>query len=192
MERGRTPIQYRVNAGAIPLSHWTRDTEIGGGRLIGEVCHFIDFASFITEAEPTRVTAVRPSTSDEDMLLTLEMTDGSVASIAYVTQGGASLPKELIEVHRSGLSGVLENFQVLELHGRSGRPKTRKGGQDKGHASQMAGWVESLKSGEPQISFRSLVATTLATFAAEESITRGNAVELDVDSVLALADPLEG
>ena len=181
---GAYSIQYRVNAGALPANHWTRDRAIGGGRLIGEVCHFIDFISFLTSAEPKRVRAVHPPTADEDLHLTLEMTDGSVASIAYVAQGGASLPKEWIEVHRSGRSGVLDNFRALALHGSSGRPKKRKRGQDKGHRALMAGWVESLRGGQPLISFRSIVATTLATFAAEESIKSGRVVELDVDHVL--------
>ena len=131
---------------------------------------------------------MHPPTSDEDVHLTLEMTDGSVASIAYVTQGGASLAKEWVEVHRSGRSGVLDNFRALELHGASGRPKIQRGRQDKGHKDQMACWVESLKSGQPPISFRSIVATTLATFATEESIKSGRVIELDVDRVLDPTD----
>jgi predicted dehydrogenase/threonine dehydrogenase-like Zn-dependent dehydrogenase len=142
---GRAPLTliYRVNAGLLDRKHWLNDPDEGGGRLLGEGCHFIDFASWLVGARPTRVSAVarpgdgEPLASAQSFIVTLDYADGSIATVVYAANGSSRLPKELVEAHGGGRSAVLDDFRSLELHGPSGSKRERARGADKGHVEQL-------------------------------------------------------
>ncbi|MDP4200863.1 MAG: bi-domain-containing oxidoreductase [Bacteroidota bacterium] len=176
-------IFYRVNAGPLPRSHWTQDETEGGGRIIGEGCHFIDTATYLVgDAAPRSVFAKSISTGRADSVdldtvsITIDYEDGSVASILYLANGDKSLPKEEIQVFSNGRTAIMKNFTELELWDGSGKPKTESG-SGKGHAEEVKAFLASFtRSGEGPIPFDSLLATTLVTFAARESLATGEVV----------------
>lgn len=173
--RGPLAVQYRCNAGQIPADHWLAATE-EGGRIIGEGCHFFDFFQYLTDSEPISVYAVAPGegTCADETQATVRYRDGSVCQLVYTTQGPASFSKERIEVFAGGRACVLEDFRQLWLHGETGRPKHRRLLRaDKGHAAELAAFVEALRTGRAMpISPESLLSTTLLSLAAVESCRR--------------------
>ncbi len=136
-------IAIRVNAGPLPEDHWLNDPDDGGGRLLGEGCHFVDLACWLAGSIPTAVQAtVKPLKGEAipaagRFAVTLGFGDGSLATILYTDQGAAGLPKEMVEAHAGGRSGLLDDFRSLELY--DGRSRQKVGGrrQDKGHAAQF-------------------------------------------------------
>jgi predicted dehydrogenase/threonine dehydrogenase-like Zn-dependent dehydrogenase len=185
---GPAVVHYRVNAGFLPKSHWTQDPVEGGGRIVGEACHFVDFVQYLTGAVPIRVAAssVRSGnereTDADSVAITLTMSDGSIGSILYVALGDKRLPKERCEVFADGAAGVLDDFRTCTVY-RNGREERLKGGaQDKGHAAEVAAFVEAVRAGTAApIPLDSLVATTLASFAAVESLRTNTPVDLADD-----------
>jgi predicted dehydrogenase/threonine dehydrogenase-like Zn-dependent dehydrogenase len=175
---------YRINAGAIPLNHWTQDPAQGGGRIIGEGCHFIDFLTFLAGAAPVSVTAqALPDNGryrQDNALLTLTFPDGSLGSIAYLAHGDKSFPKERVEVFRGGRVAVLDDFRRLETI-QDGRRRTYQSrlGQDKGHRGAWTAFLQAVKAGgQPPIPYEELVGVTRATFAAMQSLADGQPVKL--------------
>lgn len=175
-------IFYRINAGPLPRSHWTQDDIEGGGRIIGEGCHFIDTATYLTgDALPRTVFAKSISTGRADAVdhdtvsITIEYEDGSVATIMYLANGDKTLPKEELQVFSGGRTAIMKNFTELELWTGSGKSKTETG-SGKGHAEEVKAFIASLKGGGAPIPFDSLMATTLATFAAKESLATGEVI----------------
>ena len=134
-------MHYRVNAGALPAAHWLHDPERGGGRIIGEACHFIDFLTYLCGFLPVNVSASGlPSTGDyieDNVMLTLTFEDGSVGTVSYLANGDRSLPKERFEVFQDGRVGIMDDFRRLEwiADGRKRTFKTRLR-QDKGHQAE--------------------------------------------------------
>jgi polar amino acid transport system substrate-binding protein len=174
---------YRINAGFLPLDHWTQDLEQGGGRIIGEVCHFIDLIGYLNSSRLISVYA--QSLPDlgkyrmDNLAVTLRYEDGSVGSLIYAANGDKSLAKEYLEVYCQGKVAILRDFRELSLIF-NGKSKIQKSaGQDKGHKNEMAAWVGAISSGgtEP-IPFQEAVETTRATFALIQSIKSGDAVRL--------------
>lgn len=166
---GRGPIvaSYRVNAGSLPPGHWLNDAEVGGGRIIGEGCHFVDFLAFLTgDAAIDSVEARcagRPQGPAEDVVIQLGFSDGSVGQILYTAKGDPALGKERVEAHAGGASVVLDDFRSLETVTGGKRRKLTTGG--KGHAEEIAALVAAVKAGGPSpIPLASLLATTRATF----------------------------
>lgn len=176
-------IFYRVNAGPIPASNWTQDEEIGGGRIIGEVCHFIDTAAYLAnDSLPKSVTAKHISTGRADSVdhdtisITLDYEDGSVATILYIANGDKTLPKEEIQVFSGGRTAIMKNFTELEFYRGSGKPNVTAG-QGKGHKEEVEAFLSSIKNGTSSpIPFDSMLATTLVTFAIHESLSTGETV----------------
>jgi polar amino acid transport system substrate-binding protein len=177
---GPMTIVYRVNAGQLPADHWTHDGTEGGGRIVGEVCHFIDFVQFLTGALPERVTATgvpqaqSAALVDDSVVISLSMSDGSVASIVYTASGDNSVPKEHVEVFCDRSVARIDDFKrgVFIRGGKS----ARLGGnnQDKGHAAEISAFLDAVRSGgDAPISLDSLVGTSLACFAALESASSG-------------------
>jgi predicted dehydrogenase len=170
---------YRVSAGAIPAESWIHDPAIGGGRIIGEVCHFIDLAAYLAGAPPISVhcQGVAPGTSarnDDNVLVTVGFGDGSLCTIAYVASGDASAGKERLEVMGDGASAVLEDFRVLELRRAGKRRVIHKLMQDKGHAAEMQAFVAAIRNGGAfPIDLPTLAAVSRATFAAMDSLHDG-------------------
>ena len=162
-------IQYRVNAGYLPKTHWTHDPVEGGGRILGEVCHFVDLIQYLTDAEPIRVYAEAISSRSQNLInsdnvsITLNFSDGSLGVITYVALGDGALGKERIEVFGSNAAAIVDDFRCAEFYGNSRRVK-RVRGKGKGHREEVQEFIEALLAGEPSpISFNSLVLTTLTT-----------------------------
>jgi predicted dehydrogenase/NADPH:quinone reductase-like Zn-dependent oxidoreductase len=180
----RAPLvmAYRVNAGAVAPTAWVVDPVQGGGRLIGEVCHMVDVLVDLTGAPVVSVFAqAAASVSADDVLLTLRFGDGSLGTIVYASGGDRSLPKESLEVLGGGVAAVLDDFRTLRLH--SGGKTTRLGGQlssqDKGHAAELAAFLEAVRSGKASpINPEDAAHVTRVTFAAVESIRAGLPVDL--------------
>ncbi len=169
--------RYRVNAGAIPAAHWTRDPEVGGGRIVGEACHFLDLLAFVAGAPIARVFAER--VGEDGAAAMLRFGDGSTATMEYVTAGDPSIPKEHLEVHWEGTSHVLDDFRSLARHADGRRREVWSGSQDKGHAAEIAAFVRAVAKGEASpVPFDEAAAATRATFAVLDSIATGAAVDL--------------
>ena len=142
----RRPVEllYRVNAGPLEPDHWLNDLDEGGGRLLGEGCHFVDFACWVVGSLPEHVScAIRPEpgvplASAQSFTLTLDFADGSLASVVYAASGSTALGKEYVEAHSGGRSAVLDDFRSLELLAGRRRRRFGRRSQDKGHARQMA------------------------------------------------------
>ena len=181
---GALVIQIRVNAGPIPADSWIHDPASGGGRLLGEVCHFIDLAQALAGARIERVHAAAVGLPDpasrlrDNLCLSLELTDGSVASIAYTSKGDVALGKERIEVFGGGVSAVIDDFRITTVL-RRGRAEQHKTRQDKGHAEELRRFIAMVTAGgEPPIALDDLRSASLGTIAALESLTLGAAVEV--------------
>jgi predicted dehydrogenase len=165
---------YRVNAGAIPLNHWTQDPEIGGGRIIGEACHFIDFITFLVGESPVSVTThALPDGGryrEDNVSMTFTFPDGSVGVVDYLANGDKSFPKERIEVFCGGTAAVLDDFVSLQTV-ENGKKKLSKGTQNKGWREETAAFVEAIQDGnEPPIPYEHLIGVTKSMFAAVESL----------------------
>ena len=174
---------YRINAGYIPLNHWTHDPEQGGGRIVGEGCHFIDFITFLVGAAPVSVSAVALPDSgkyrEDNVSMTFTFPDGSVGVVDYLANGDKSFPKERVEVFCGGRIAVLDDFRKLELV-HDGRRKTVKTAQDKGWKDEWVAFAKAIREGGgPPIPYEQLVGVTEASFAAVESLrSAGKRLEL--------------
>jgi predicted dehydrogenase len=146
-----------MNAGAIPLEHWTQDNAVGGGRIIGEACHFIDLMRFLTGSPIVSVQARRMGdapgvlVAEDKASITLGFEDGSFGTIMYLANGSASFPKERIEVFAAGRVLQLDNFRKLTGYGWPGFSKMNLWKQDKGQKSCCADFLKAVNSGSPAI-----------------------------------------
>lgn len=177
-------MHYRVNAGYIPLNHWTHDPEQGGGRIIGEGCHFIDFLTFLAGSAPVSVSAAALPDGgkyrEDNVSMTFTFADGSIGIVDYLANGDKSFPKERVEVFCGGTVAVLDDFRTLETV-RDGKKKTVKlWGQDKGHFNEMQALVCAIRAGIPPIPYEQLIGVTKASFAAVESI-RKNGEKVNIE-----------
>lgn len=177
-------INYRVNAGRMSPNHWVQDPS-EGGRIIGEVCHFVDFVQFLTGSLTTRVFAESitsrnaEATNEDSVFITLRLADGSNASIAYLAEGDKALPKERIEIFGGGRSFVIDDFRSATAY-ENGREKTTKlREQDKGQREEIRAVMDVVMGRRPApISLEDLATTTRATFKIKESLRTGLPVEL--------------
>ncbi len=142
-----------MNAGAIPGDHWTQDIEVGGGRIIGEACHFIDLMRFLAGSEIISVQARRMgeapgvAVSEDKAAITLGFADGSFGTIHYLANGAASFPKERVEVFAAGKVLQLDNFRKLRGFGWSGFKKMNLWRQDKGQNACAAAFLSAIERG---------------------------------------------
>jgi predicted dehydrogenase/threonine dehydrogenase-like Zn-dependent dehydrogenase len=173
---GPRSIIATVNAGALPAGHWTRSAA-GGGRLIGEACHFVDLLRFLTGANIVGwdLALVRGAAADEEpATITLAFADGSTGTIHYFTNGHASYPKERIEVFASGRILQLDNFRTLRAFGWSGLRASRSWRQDKGQRACVAAFVAALREGrESPIPSGEILEVSRVTVAIAEAARRG-------------------
>lgn len=183
-ELGEGPMAmiYRVNAGAIPANTWIQDEELGGGRIIGEVCHFIDFLTWMNGSLPVTVHAngLRGAGDLEDTVtLSLGFANGSIGSIAYFANGPKKLPKEYIEIYQGGQVAIIHDFRELTLTTARGQNRVKSMGQDKGQKGMVEAFVGALKAGgSVAIPFEELYAVTATGFAALASLRTGRATGL--------------
>lgn len=183
---GPRQIVMRINAGRLPKDHWLLDPLVGGGRLLGEGCHFIDLALLLAGSPIIRVSAAgnphgaAGAERIEDFTLALQFANGSVAGITYTSAGDPRLPKEWIEMHGSGRSAWINDFRetTLMAGGKTRRIKSR--GQDKGQSAMLDLWVSSLRAGKAPIAFSDIVNVHQACFAALTALRDGHDVPLTV------------
>jgi len=174
--RRRAPLTmvYRVNAGALPAEHWLLDPTVGGGRALGEGCHFVDTLAHIAASAPVRVHAsrTRGNASDHDFVATLDFADGSVGTLIYAVAGDRAVAKERIEVFGDGRSAIVDDFRVTDWFADSRRHRIKSRGRDKGFRAEIdffAACVADPSAADD--TFRAAVASTRATLALVESLT---------------------
>ena len=187
-------LQYRVNAGLLASDHWLNDPAQGGGRIVAEVCHFVDLLSFLTSSFPVGVeTRTLPNAgpySQDNVICSLRFAGGSQGTITYLANGDKSFSKERIEVFGGGRVGVLEDFRRLELmrdgHKQVFRSRLR---QDKGHRGEWEAFASAIQSGtESPIPLPEIVNTMLATFALRQSQCSGQPVVVNRPAGALAAD----
>jgi predicted dehydrogenase len=175
---------FRINAGKLPKEHWVNDPEIGGGRIIGEICHFIDLAYYYAGSSVKSLYATEIKDADllqDTLVIQLAFDNGSIASINYFSNGNKKLPKEYIEIYAGGITAVIDDFRQLKVFGNkiSGY-KLKK--QDKGHRAEIEVFLDSIKKGKQSpIPFEDLVHTTAVTFMVAESLKKGQPVYLKAE-----------
>ena len=177
-------MHYRVNAVLLPLNHWTQDPQVGGGRIIGEGCHFVDFLTFLAGAAPVSVSAhALPDGGkyrEDNVSMTFTFTDGSLGVVDYLANGDKAFPKERVEVFCGGQIAVLDDFRSLQITKDGKRKETRLAGQDKGWKREMAAFAAAVREGgAPPIPYEQLIGVTQATFAAVESIRSGQPIGIE-------------
>jgi predicted dehydrogenase len=176
-------LLVRVNAGPLAEDHWLHDAELGGGRLVGEGCHFVDLLSHLAGAPIASVhcTAVphpdRPLECSDDVVATFRFNRGSVGTLLYSGAGDARLPKERIEAFGGGMSAVLDDFRRLEVY-RSAKRNVVKSSHDKGHRAEIAYFVSVLRGTAAAPEVEGYLDSTRATLALIDSLRTGQAVEL--------------
>lgn len=178
-------VNIRVNAGFIPSDHWVHDPLAGGGRLIGEACHFVDLATALVGADPVEVNcfgAVKAGVSallNDNVCIGLRFADGSIANITYTADGSKAMAKEYVEVFGGGRCAVIDDFREATLYeADTGKRRVRPGTQDKGQKAMMLAWAAGLRSGLPALPFQTAMSVSAATIAAVESMTLGQPVAI--------------
>ena len=167
-------IHYRVNAGYLPPNHWAHDPAIGGGRIIGEACHFVDFITFLIGASPVSVIAhALPDISkyrQDNVSMIFTFPDGSIGVVDYFANGDKSFPKERIEVFCGGKVAVLDDFVSLQTI-EDGKKKEERGVQDKGWVNEWKVLTKTIREGgPPPIPYEQLIGVAKSLFAVLESI----------------------
>jgi predicted dehydrogenase len=177
-------LHYRVNAGFIPKEHWTQDATQGGGRLLGEGCHFLDLLVHLAGAKPVRVTAhALPDAgyySQDNFVVTLEFENGSIGTLTYASNGDKSFGKELLEVFGGGLSARIDNYRTLLIrHNRTKIQRTARLRQNKGYDQEWKAFAAHLRGESPApIAFADTVCSMEVTLAAKQSLLTGEPVAL--------------
>jgi predicted dehydrogenase/threonine dehydrogenase-like Zn-dependent dehydrogenase len=171
-------INIRVNAGFIPKDNWLQQKDVGAGRIIGEMCHFIDLMQYFTESDPVKVYAECISSTNEkitpadNIAIVIKFSDGSVGNLTYLANGDKSMPKELIEVFSASKIGVINDFKDGHIYRDGKIIKLKSSG--KGHREEIGAFINALKSGnQSPISFRSICLTTLTTFKIHDALYSG-------------------
>jgi predicted dehydrogenase/threonine dehydrogenase-like Zn-dependent dehydrogenase len=174
---------YQVNAGYLPLTHWLHDPQRGGGRIIGEGCHFIDFLTFLVGAPPVTVSGIslpdQGRYQKDNVVLDFRFPDGSIGSISYMANGDKSYSKEQVQVFCAGKVAFLDDFRRLELVKNGNRKILKpKFNQDKGHFNAWNAFINSItQAGNvPPIPYGDIFGVSRASFAAMEAINAGKEI----------------
>ena len=185
---GPMSMLYRINAGAVPKESWAQDSHFGGGRIVGEACHFIDFLIFMNGSLPKRVFACAmqdPTNLHDTVSINLDFENGSVGSICYFANGPKSLAKEYVEIYKGGSVARLMDFKELEILGEKKPLRKKLMSQDKGQRRMVGAFLDAMKrGGETPVPLQESLATTIATFAALDSLRTSQAIDLAVPELL--------
>lgn len=170
-----------MNAGEIPLEHWVQDMEQGGGRIIGEACHYIDLISYFTSSKVQSVllaaNGASPRDNTDNASILLKYENGSLGVINYFSNGSKSYPKERIEIFQSGKNIIIDNFKQVQFFGY--KNKGFKKTQDKGHSNQFKNWLNMIqKGGEAIIPFDSIYNTSKASILCIESLKTNSWIDV--------------
>ncbi|MCK5777720.1 MAG: bi-domain-containing oxidoreductase [Rhodospirillales bacterium] len=177
---GPRVISIRVNGGAIEGGHWTQSADEGGGRVLGEMCHFVDLARHLAGSNIDSVhaeAATEKGGNGDNVAAHIRFKDGSLASIVYTALGDTALPKEQVEMFAGARAASLDDFRKLSLAA-NGAVKTSTATQDKGHKQQVAAFVKAISDGSPAIDEAELIETAAATIAVMESLRTGERIDL--------------
>ena len=169
-------IDYQMNAGYLPKNHWTQ-TEIGGGRNIGEACHIYDLFTFLTESEVEKINAfsVSPKSKkylkNDNFVASLKFKDGSICNLIYTAMGAKDYPKEQMKIYFDGKIIFLDGYKELKVFGfKSHSPFTKN--QDKGHLNEIREFGESIKNGGGYpIPLWQLIQATKISFEVEKQVS---------------------
>jgi predicted dehydrogenase len=184
---GPVHLVYRVNA-PLGAGHWLNDPLVGGGRILGEACHMLDFANWLCGAPSRVMSAALPApdalASVESASITVEHAGGSLATIHYSGVGAGSMPKERVEVLRGGMSWVLDDFRTLTAWGPGGERKQESRGQDKGHAELMRRVLAACRGqGSFEPGLQAAYAAQSTALAALDSIAAGEARDVPLPAL---------
>lgn len=162
-----------MNAGHIPSDHWVQDMEIGGGRIIGEACHYIDLITFLTDSKVVEVVmsgqGTNPELDTDNAVIILKYENGSQGVINYFSDGHKAYSKERIEIYDNGKNIIIDNFRSSKYFGY--KSKGLKKSQDKGHTEQFKRWNDMIKNGgNPIIPFEEIINTSQAAIGCIESL----------------------
>lgn len=181
---GSGPISmiYRINAGNIPKESWIQDMEVGGGRIIGEVCHFIDLLTYLNGSLPEKLSAFAiPDVNNHNDTINISICfkNGSIGTISYFANGSRELPKEYLEVYASGTTAVLEDYKKLKIYSKGKVKSYKLFNQNKGQREMLETFISELnKSGNSSIPMDEIFTVTRATFRVIQSIQNGGSMML--------------
>ena len=183
-KRASAVVQIRCNAGYIPTESWIHKTDEGGGRIVGEVCHFVDLSQAITGGLPKKVFAAAVNDKQglrDNLTISLQMDNGAISNITYAANGDKSFPREEVQVFGGGSVCVIDNFRTVQFVS-AGKSKKRSFLEaDRGHVGEIKATIDALKNNKKvPLDFKSIVATTVVTFAIEKSIATGEAIEVNL------------
>lgn len=182
-ESGPVSMIYRINAGEIPADNWIHDPSVGGGRIVGEVCHFVDFMTFLNGSLPVSVYASAMNSAanlNDTLCINIKFANGSIGTISYFANGAKSLSKEHVEIHRGGVSAILSDFKRLDIYTGSRHTKKKLFNQNKGQPTMIRSFLSSVKTGVPcPITFEEIRAVSLTTLRVLESIKSGGGESVD-------------
>jgi predicted dehydrogenase/threonine dehydrogenase-like Zn-dependent dehydrogenase len=176
---------YRVSAGHLDPSHWTHDLEQGGGRIVGEGCHFLDSLAFVAGSPIAAVHASgfggprQPVQAHDNAMITVELADGSVATLAYVASGSPGVAKERLEVFAGARTAILDDYTSLERFDGEAHERDRLKTQDKGHAAEVAAFLRGVREGTSPIPLETIANVHRACFAAIDSLRTGQPVAVE-------------
>lgn len=177
--QGPTNVLVRVNAAPLPIDHWLNVPHEGGGRLLGEGCHFIDLITQFIEADPVGVLtqgkppSSQPLQSVQDFSVSIRFADGSLGTLLYGTAGNPGAGKELVEVHRGRLSARIDDFHALHVWGTGRRRKHRSHRQDKGHSEEIRHYSRVVRGEADPPPYRTYLTSSALTLAALRSLETG-------------------
>ena len=179
---GPMAIIYRVNAGIIPKNSWIQDPKFGGGRIIGEVCHFVDTLTFLCGSLPVSVYAnamVDPTNLNDTLNISLTYQNGSIGTISYFANGDKRLPKERVEIYSHGTVAIFDDFKELTIYAKGKKKRKKLLSQDKGQKEEVKQFVSAILNGTIElISFKEIYNTSLVTFRITDSIQTGESINI--------------
>jgi polar amino acid transport system substrate-binding protein len=175
---GPMSMMYRINAGKIPLDSWIQDKEIGGGRIVGEVCHFMDLLTYINGSLPEKIQAfsmLESGDKEDTVTINIKFLNGSIGVISYFANGAKDLPKEYLEVYKGGCTAILKDFREAEVITSDKKLTKKLLFQDKGQSDMVREFLLAVRNGDlSPIPFDEISAVTLATFKALQSLRSGS------------------
>jgi polar amino acid transport system substrate-binding protein len=180
-------VQYRVNAGYIPPDHWVHEEENGRGRIIGEVCHMVDFLIYLTGSRPEKVSAERAGgvnanyVNNDNVVINLRFADGSIANITYSASGDRALARERMEAFCDEKTAVLTDFKQLELYAKGKRKQIKLSNQNMGYQEEVSHFIELVKgTAQPQLTPEEIFYSTRTVFCIHDSIEKGTVERIQI------------
>ena len=180
---GPAIVHVRVNAGPVPQESWVLDPVEGGGRVIGEMCHFIDLAQYLLGTSPIRAYArsVRgdgAATVDDNVVVTLDMADGSTTSIVYVSMSDRAFPRERVEIFWDGAVCAIDNFKQMSIVKGGKTERMKRWNLDRGHKAELEAFFGMVRGDVLPVPMADYASTTMTTFAIVESLKSGMPVDI--------------